>query len=233
MGGHFALTGATHSVAFFGVCQDDCWLAHVIGGRSISSVNFDEVMPAAFQAVDLVISHPLCQFCELFVLSKECVAIKAAIFCGEGLHLSVDRVCKSSCQGARDIAGKQTIPIATPNELDDVPACAGKEFFELVDDSTVTAHRAIQALKIAIDYPDQIVEAFAGGQRQGAHGFRLIHFAVTKHAPDFAGRAVKQIAMAEVAHEARMIDRTDWPNPHRPCGKLPEIRHEPRVRVAR
>ena len=39
--------------------------------------------------------------------------------------------------------------------------------------------------------------------------------------------------MGEVAHEARVINRTDGANAHGAGGELPKIRHQPRVRVAR
>ncbi|MNI38117.1 hypothetical protein D3C73_922470 [compost metagenome] len=39
--------------------------------------------------------------------------------------------------------------------------------------------------------------------------------------------------MVQVTHEARLVDRTDRTDAHRASGELPEVRHQPRVRVAR
>ena len=39
--------------------------------------------------------------------------------------------------------------------------------------------------------------------------------------------------MLQIADEARLIDRTDRPDAHRARGKLPEVGHQPRVRIAR
>src|SRR5690606_25781356 len=39
-------------------------------------------------------------------------------------------------------------------------------------------------------------------------------------------------SVRQVMHEARVIDRTDGPYPHRASGKLPEIRHQPGMRIA-
>ena len=35
----------------------------------------------------------------------------------------------------------------------------------------------------------------------------------------------------QVAHEARLVDRIDRPDAHRHRRKLPEIRHQPRMRI--
>jgi pyruvate dehydrogenase complex dehydrogenase (E1) component len=42
---------------------------------------------------------------------------------------------------------------------------------------------AIEALQVAVDNPDQVVELLACSQRQCAHALRLIHLAVAEHAP--------------------------------------------------
>src|SRR5690606_16716049 len=59
-----------------------------------------------------------------------------------------------------------------------------------------------------------------------------VHLAVAKHAPHLAALAVEQATVREVAHEARVVDRADGADAHGARGKLPELRHEPGVRVA-
>ena len=44
--------------------------------------------------------------------------------------------------------------------------------------------------------------------------------------------AVQQLAVGEVAHEARVVDRADRADAHRAGRELPEVGHQPRVRVA-
>src|ERR1019366_2365607 len=40
-----------------------------------------------------------------------------------------------------------------------------------------------------------------------------------------------ETAIAQIAHEARLIDRADRPDAHRSGRGLPKVRHQPRVRV--
>src|ERR1700719_1144568 len=37
--------------------------------------------------------------------------------------------------------------------------------------------------------------------------------------------------MRQIANEARVVDRLNRPQPHRDRGELPEIRHQPRMRI--
>ena len=162
----------------------------------------------------MLIAESLSELGKLRVLAKEVIAVKAPILGGEGLHLPVHRVGKSFHQGLLDISGKQAIPVTAPNEFDHIPSRTAKEFFQFVNDAPVTANRTIQALQVAIDHPHQVVQFFAGGKRQCAHAFGLVHFPIAKHAPDFALTAVQQLTVRQIAHEARMVDRADGPQPH-------------------
>ena len=232
MGSHLALTCLSHAIAFFGVRQDDGGLALVRRCSRISRMNFDQIMATAFQTVNLLIAQALSELGKLGVLAKEVIAVKTPIFRGEGLHLSVHRVGKGANQRLLGVSCKQAVPVTAPNEFDHIPARTAKEFFQFVNDAAITANWPIQALQIAIDHPYQVVQFFAGGKRQCAHALGLIHFTVAKHAPDFALTAVQQLAVREVAHEPGVVDGADGAQPHRACGELPKIGHQPRVRVA-
>jgi hypothetical protein len=48
-----------------------------------------------------------------------------------------------------------------PRSLDDVPAGAAEDAFEFLDDLAVAAHRAVEALQVAVDDEDQVVELLA------------------------------------------------------------------------
>ena len=77
-----------------------------------------------------------------------------------------------------------------PDDLDDVPAGAAEQRFEFLDDLAVAAHRAVEALEIAVDDPDQVVEILARGERDGAERFRFVAFAVAEERPDLRLLAV-------------------------------------------
>ena len=54
-----------------------------------------------------------------------------------------------------------------------------------------------------------------------------------RRSPRRGGRwSSQQAAMLQVAHEARLVDRVDRPEAHRAGRELPEVGHQPRVRVA-
>ncbi len=229
---HAPLAGAAHAVALLGVREHDGRLAAVRGRRGIRRVDLHEVVAAALQAIDLLIGHALGEALEFVVLAEEVVAVEAAVFRGEGLHLAVDRVRERARECAGCVARKEAIPIAAPDQLDDVPAGAGEQLFELVDDAAVAAHRAVEALQVAVDDPDEVVERFARGQGQCTHRFGLVHLAVAEHAPDLSIAAIEQAAVGEVAHETRVVDRADRPDAHRAGRELPEVGHQGRMRVA-
>src|SRR5581483_7107187 len=88
-------------------------------------------------------------------------------------------------QESRLVASDQIIPVRTPDQLDDVPARAVEEGFEFLNDFAVTAHRTIQALEVAVDDPNQVVQVFARGQSQGAKRLRFVRLTVADEAPDF------------------------------------------------
>ncbi len=230
--GHLALAGLAHAVALLGVREDHRGLAAVARGGSIGRVDLHQVMPAALQAVDLLVGHALRQRGQFGGLAEEVVAVVAPILGGKGLHLAIHRAFQRAHQRAREVAGEQTVPVAAPDELDHVPARAGKQSLQLVNDAAVAAHRAVQALQVAVDHPDEVVQPLARGEREGAHGFGFVHLAVAEHAPHLACGAIQQVAVREVAHEARVVDAADGADAHGAGGELPKVRHEPGVRVA-
>ena len=131
------------------------------------------------------------------------------------------------------IASQQRVPIRAPDHLDDVPARAPERGLELLDDLAVAADRAVEALEVAVDDEDQVVELFARGERDRAERFGLVGLAVAQKRPHLRPRRGLEAAVLQIAHEARLIDRGDRAEPHRHGRELPEVGHQPRVRVRR
>ncbi len=73
----------------------------------------------------------------------------------------------------------------------------------------------------------------AHGHRDGTHRLWLVHFTVTEKSPDLAIRRFNQFSVLEVAHEARLVDGHHRSEAHRDGRELPEVRHQPRMRVGR
>ena len=125
------------------------------------------------------------------------------------------------------------VPLAAPDDLDDVPAGAAEERLELLDDLAVAAHRAVELLQVAVDDEGEVVELLAGGEPERAERLGLVHLAVAEERPDVLLAGVLDAAVVQVAVEPRLVDRVDRAEAHRDGRELPEVRHQPRVRVGR
>ncbi|MNS31962.1 hypothetical protein D3C72_640320 [compost metagenome] len=128
---------------------------------------------------------------------------------------------------------QQRIPVAAPDQLDHVPARTAEVAFQFLDDLAVAAHRTVQALQVAVDDEDQVVELFTRGQGDGAQRFGFVHFAVAAEHPDLAVAGVGDAAGVQVLQEAGLVDGHQRAQAHRHRRELPEIRHQLRVRVRR
>ncbi len=131
------------------------------------------------------------------------------------------------------VTGEKFVPLATPDDLDDVPSGAAEEALELLDDLAVSTHRPVEALQVAVDDEVEIVEAVVGGELEGSAALDLIHFTVAEEGPDLLVRGILDPAVGEVFVRLGLVDRVDRTETHRDCRELPEVRHEPRVRVGR
>ena len=167
------------------------------------------------------------------MLAEKFLANVCAILGFVGLILTVNGLFHQASQQAFVILGEQRIPARTPDDLDDIPARATERGLEFLDDLAIAPHGPVQALQVAIDDENQIVETFANRHRDRAHRLGFVHFAIAKEAPDLAIRGRNQLPVFEVTHEACLVDGHHWSEAHRYSRELPEIGHEPWVRVRR
>ena len=72
--------------------------------RCVSRMNLDQIVAAAFEPVNLLVGHALGQPCQLRVLAKKVVAVKAAVLGRKSLHLAINGIGKGRCQRAGQIA---------------------------------------------------------------------------------------------------------------------------------
>ena len=142
------------------------------------------------------------------------LAVERAVICSEGLQLAVNGAAECIGQFTVGVACKQWVPVGAPQQLDHIPAGTTEQRLEFIDDMAVAAHRSVESLQIAVDDEYEVVEFLARGQRQRRQRFRFIHFAIAKHAPHLAVLHSHQSAMFKIAHEARLIHRTDRAESH-------------------
>jgi len=79
----------------------------------------------------------------------------------------------------------------------------------------------------------EVVELLARRETDRAERLDLVHLAVAEEGPHVRGRRVGEPTGVQVAVEPRLVDGADRAQAHRHGRELPELRHEPRVRVGR
>ena len=220
-----------HAVAFDGFGEDDGRLAfgfhrHVVGGK-----DFMRIVAAAVELPDLLIGHISDQLFGGRMFAEEMLAGVGAAFAFEGLIFAIHRIGHNPAQLRAVIAHQKRVPERAPNHLDDVPAGAFEIALQFLDDFAIAAHRPIQALQIAINDKDQIIQIFAGGERDGAQAFRLIHLTIAQKRPDLSAFGIRHAAVVHVFHKAGLVDRHKRAEPHGDGWELPKIGHQPGMRI--
>ena len=155
----------------------------------------------------------------------------SAIFNRIFLILSVDNRAHALDQFAAFVGFEQIVPIAAPHHFDNIPARAAEHAFQFLNDFAVAAHRPVQSLQVAVDDPDQVVQLFISCDVDRAQGFGFAGFAVAYKRPNVRVFFGFQAAIFEVAIETRLINRANRAKSHRNRGELPEVRHQPRMRI--
>ena len=228
---HAGLARPAHPEAFLRLGQDDGRLALVaLGGRE-GGVQLAQVVAAAAQRVDLALRHVGDEGLQIRMLTEEIFEIVGAVLGAERLVLAVDGRGENPEQRMVPVEREERVPVRAPQHLDDVPAGAGEQTFELLDDLPVAAHRPVEPLQVAVHDEGDVVEVLARGERQGGGRLWLVHLAVAEHAPDVAAVGLGQAPVAQVAQEAGLIDGVDRADAHRTRRELPEIRHQPGMRI--
>src|SRR6185437_9468255 len=120
-----------------------------------------------------------------------------------------------------------------PNDFDHVPTRAAENGFQFLNDFSVAANRAVEALQVTVDDPDQIVEFLARSQSDRSQGFRLVHFSVAEEGPNLSPGRSFQPSIFKIFNETRVINRLDRPQSHADGGELPEVGHQPRMWIGR
>ena len=134
---------------------------------------------------------------------------------GSGVHLVQ--------QDAVDVAGQELVPLGAPDHLDHVPAGPPEGGLGLLDDLAVAPDGTVEALEVAVDDEDQVVEVFPAGHREGAGGFHLVELTVTDEAPDPRGRGVGDLPVEEIAVDVGLVDGGQRAEAHGDGGVLPEV----------
>ena len=182
------------AVALDRLGEDHRRLALVLHRRGVGGVDLVRIVAAAVQAPDVLVGHARDHLEQLRILAEEMLAHERAVVRLVVLVLAVDRLLHDAQQAAFLVAREQRIPVRAPDHLDHVPAGAAELALELLDDLAVAAHRAVEALQVAVDDEDQVVELLARRQADRAERLGLVHLAVAAEHPDLAVRGLREAA---------------------------------------
>ena len=207
----------------------------MVHGRPVGVVHLHRVVAAALEGGELIVAqmgdHLLEFRCVEELLPDE---TRVALLGGVGVFLifAVRHLEHPAGEGPACVAGEKLIPFRAPDALHDVPAGALEDALEFLDDLAVAAHRAVEALQVAVDDEDQVVELFPGGNADTAERFGFVALAVAEVGPDVRAVRLGQAPAFQVAGVAGLIDRHDRANAHAHGRILPEVGHQPGVRIA-
>ena len=190
-------------------------------------------MTAAVQLHDLVVGHILDHLGQFRIFTEEVLTGVGAAISLVVLQLAVADFVHALAQQALFVFFEQRVPVATPKHLDHVPAGTFEDTFQFLHDLAVTTHRAIQTLQVTVDHEDQVFKLLAPRQGDGTQGFRLVTLAVAQERPHLAVATLDQVTRGQVTHYMRLVDRLDRAQPHGDGRELPEVRHQPGMRVGR
>ena len=202
-------------------------------GRVERRVHLAVVVAAAGQVADLVVGQVLDHGAQPRVAAEEVLPGVGARLDRVGLELAVGRGVHLVDQDPVGVLGQQRVPVAAPDDLDHVPARAAERRLELLDDLAVAAHRPVEALQVGVDHEGEVVELLARGQADRAEHLRLVGLAVAEERPHVRPAGVLDLPRQQVPVEPRLVDRVDRAQAHGHGRELPEVRHQPRVRVGR
>ena len=207
----FAFTCAAHAKAFDGFDQQHSGLTLVFHSSSVGGINLLWVVATTAQIPNIVIAHLGHHLQGLRIAAKEMLAHIGAVIGFEGLVVAIQGFHHDAAQSTVFVAGNQRIPIAAPNQLDDIPTRATEFAFQLLDDLAIATHRAVQTLQIAVDDKHQVVQLFTRGQTNGTERFHFIHFTVTTKHPDLAVLGVGNATRMQVFQKACLVDGHQGP----------------------
>src|SRR5690348_8447858 len=228
-----ALAGFAETVTLDGFHQDHRRRALVFDGGFVCGVDLFRIVAAEAHFVKLLVGEMLDHLEQAAIDAEEVFAEIGAGFDAIFLVLAVHDFAHALDQKRIAVFFEQGVPIAAPENFDDVPSGAAKDGFQFLDDLAVTAHGAVEPLQIAVDDEDQVIELFAGGQGDGAERLRFVSFAIADEGPDFAIGAFLEPTILEIAIKPGLVDGHDGTEPHGDGRKFPEIGHEPGMRVRR
>ena len=168
VGDVLAFARFAESVALDGLGENDGGRSLVLHRRLVCGIDFDRVVTAEPHAGELLVRKMLDHLQQPGIGAEKILPEIRAALDEIFLILAVGDLAHAPHEQAIAIGLDDRIPIAAPDDLDDVPSRATENRFQFLDDLAVAAYRSVEALQVAVDDENQVVEPFARGQSDGA-----------------------------------------------------------------
>src|ERR1700731_1312463 len=124
-------------------------------------MNLDGIVAAEAHAGELFVGEILDHLEQAGIGAEEVLAEVGAALDKEFLILAVADLAHALNQQTVAIVADEDVPVAAPNHFDYVPAGAAEDGLEFLDNLAVATDGSVEALQVAVDDEDQIVETLA------------------------------------------------------------------------
>ena len=218
-----AASGARpHAVALDRLHQDDHRFALYLQGLMIGRVNLEFILSAPLDLPQFLIGQGVHHPFQLGLAVHPVFPLTVTRQYRISLVVTVEAFLHAVAQNPLIVLRQQTVPAAAPDHLDNMPPGTSEGGFQFLDDLAVAPDRPVQALQIAIDHQDQIVQPLPGRDRQRAQHLRFVTLAIADETPDLAAALGLEAAVVQVFDEAGLIDGGGGGQTHGGIGHLPE-----------
>ena len=157
VGDVLAFARFAESIALDGFGKNNGGRSLVIDCRAVGGVYFDRIVATEAQAGELLVRKMLDHLQQARIGAKETLAEVSAALDEIFLILSVGDLAHAPQEQAIAIGLNNRIPVAAPNQLDDIPTRAAEDRFQFLNDLAVAANRAVKPLQVAVDNKNKIV----------------------------------------------------------------------------
>src|SRR5208337_2141849 len=141
-----AFAGFAESIALDGLGENDGRRSRVLHRRLIRGVHFDRVVTAQPHAGELLVRKMLDHLQQPGIGAEKILPEIRAALHEIFLVLAVGDLAHAPDEQAIAIGLNDRIPIAAPDQLDDVPSRAAENRLQFLDDLAVSADRSVEAL---------------------------------------------------------------------------------------
>ena len=146
----------------------------------VGRVDFERIVAASFEPPDLFVRQIGDQRFEPRIRAEKVLADVATRFDRVLLVLSVDDFVHTASQNSVRVLFEKGIPVRAPYDLDHIPSGTAERAFQLLDNFAVPAYWSVEALQVAVDDEDQVVEPLASREVDRPKGLGLVALAIAQ-----------------------------------------------------